>query len=306
MKKHIVSTAWSIIALLLALGVAAAHDINGPNDCQRQQEDHGDAPEGVAAYPGGILGRFPTCGPIFLLSTQELDCPAISSPPGPDGSGYVMHLPEGSPYWLGCYIDAVGPMGLDQELEGKVNSSGALTSNCANLSVDCWEPAFGMNFGQDECYADGSDAGVTTPPAFVTCTPISIAYTTFNCDVARIVYLNVCVDFNHDGDWNDVLACPSVGGCAYEWAVKNASVTLPSGCGSLSTPSFLVGPIPGPTWFRISLTNDPVHDDYPWNGSRTAPLGFFVGGETEDYPAIIGSATAAVRRTWGQMKTIYR
>ena len=44
----------------------------------------------------------------------------------------------------------------------------------------------------------------------------------------------------------------------------------------LIIPDFLVGPQSGKTWFRFTLTNEPVSDN--WDGS-----GYFMRGETEDY-----------------------
>jgi len=41
------------------------------------------------------------------------------------------------------------------------------------------------------------------------------------------------------------------------------------------------------SWLRISLTQGPVPEDYPWNGSAATPNGYFLNGETEDYPVTI-------------------
>jgi hypothetical protein len=78
--------------------------------------------------------------------------------------------------------------------------------------------------------------------------------------------------------------------------VKNAPVTLQPGCNTLLTPSFAGGPNTGPTWMRMTLTSTPVSDDFPWAGSVTlAGRGpsTFAGGETEDYPLVIGTPSGA-------------
>jgi hypothetical protein len=298
---------WSrvLASVLVACWVCAtptfATDVDGPDDCQRAHEDFGDAPECIPAYPSGLVGLFPTCllacPPI---STQTGPCPPISTPPGP--TGFVRHIQPLGGYWLGCY-PALGIVGIDNEPDGKTNFGGVGTSACAPIPTDCVEPAFGMFFDQDECYLDGSDAGVTTPPGLTICSPATVVFTTTSC-VQRQVFLNICVDYNQDGDWNDSFTCPP--GCVYEWSVVNAPIVLAPGCMTLTSPFLPVGPIPGPGWMRISLTDAPVPPDYPWNGSAGVPDQSFQGGETEDYPVTIGDVTRTDSPTWGRVKTLYR
>jgi hypothetical protein len=290
---------------LLAVSLPApAHDVDGGPDCQRQYRDFGDAPEGVLAYPG-VTGAFPTCTGIALPSTQTFVCPPISTPPGP--SGFVMHLGSGtSNYWLGCYTDAAGlVLGVDGDLDGKMNQPAVGLSFCNQAPTDCVEAAFGLTFDQDECYADGSDAGVRKP-VFVVCTSSAVTYTVFNCGPPRVIFLNILVDWNSDGDWNDNFQCGGVagGGCAYEWAVKNVAVTLLPGCNILTSPAFLVGPRPGPGWMRVTICDEPVHDDFPWNGSVITTI--LQNGETEDYPVDIEIQTPTLPGSWGKVKAIYR
>src|SRR6267143_1314573 len=54
---------FAVIAALLALAPtpAPATDVDGPDDCQRVIHDMGDAPEAIPCYPGGVIGKFPTC-----------------------------------------------------------------------------------------------------------------------------------------------------------------------------------------------------------------------------------------------------
>ncbi len=277
-----------IMVLTCALAMPApapATDVDGPNDCQRALSDFGDAPEGVDAYPG-IPGRFPTCLFSAPAGTQEIACvPPLSGLPGL--TGYVQHLsPVGAiNYWLGCTA-AAGPMGIDSEPNGKMNATGAAASACATaVTVDCVEAAFGMSFGQDECYGS-TDAGVSAAITFNTCTSSQVSFTTYSCATAnRQVYLNILVDMNEDADWNDNFQCP--GACAYEWAVKNALIPLPPGCAPQLSPSFLVGPNAGRGWLRISISEDPMPDDFPWNGTAGMAGGAARLGETEDYPVTI-------------------
>ena len=254
-----------------------------PDPCP-QYRDAGDAPEDVQAYPG-VPGFFPTCQYPGLPGTQQLapGCPPISTPPGL--TGYVEHRRAlGNPlaFWLGCWNP-----GVDSEFDGKMNDTGAPASACnPGQPTDCVEPAFGLNFAQDECYGDGVDAGIRAALQFIACRQATVTFDAMNCGAPRDVYLNVLVDWNRDGDWNDNFVCPQAG-CAYEWAVKNVLIVLPSGCTTMSSPAFLVGPNPGEGWLRVTLSEQPAPDDFPWNGTLSVPTQVFEAGETEDYPVTI-------------------
>jgi hypothetical protein len=269
----------------------ASDDADGPNDCSRTPVDFGDAPEASLAYPG-VPGAFPTCLQPGPVGTQSGSCAPRSTPPGP--AGFVRHVtPVGTPpYWLGgCGRPA--PEGIDSESNGKTNSTGGPISACGDIAIDCVETAFGMSFGQDEC-TGGVDAGIAAALTFKPCSMESVAFMASNCGAtARQVVLNVLVDMNEDGDWNDNVLCGTQ--CAYEWAVKNVVIVLPPGCTTLHTPAFLVGPLGtqahGYSWMRITISDSPVPDDFPWAGSANlaATNQSLVGGETEDYPVTIGN-----------------
>jgi hypothetical protein len=253
-------------------------------------EDWGDAPEEFQAYPG-IPGRFPTCGAVGAPGTRDVACPPISTLPGP--TGFVRHLVSAASqegYWLGCGDGTPANPGVDGEIDGKVNDTGALFGSClATLGIDCTE-FLGLNWGQDECYGD-LDAGLPAPNlVFKACQSATVDFRTFNCKQgATDVFLNILVDMNEDGDWNDNFLCSAAGGpCAYEWAVKNVPIVLLPGCRGQTSPAFLVGPKTGKGWMRITLTSQPVSEDFPWSGSA-GPTGdgAFFSGETEDYPVVI-------------------
>ncbi|MBI1796478.1 MAG: hypothetical protein HYR74_05445 [Candidatus Eisenbacteria bacterium] len=227
----------ALAALLITPAPAPATDVDGPDDCGRWIDDFGDAHEGIPAYPSGVIGRFPTCIIPGLVGTQTSFCPPISTAPGPTGYVHHMIVVPSQHYWLGCYGTPAAALGIDSDGDGKVNTPPAGSSTCAaGLATDCVQAAWGMSFDQDECYGDGSDAGLLAPPALVTCFPATISYNAYNaCPTPASAYLNILIDMNGDGDWNDNLACGT--SCAYEWAVRNVPIALAVGCNAMVSPS---------------------------------------------------------------------
>jgi len=287
------------------LGVRAASKNCAPDVCGFAYTDFGDAPEGFPAYPTGLPGHFPTCIYASTPGTQTIDCGApLSTPPGP--TGYVEHVAGWSDavyFGFGCNHPKIPGLAIDSELDGSTGFGLPATfpgaSACAaTVPVNEYEKAFGGTwFGADESRFDLYDAGLDVDPNLEPCMDRTFAYNAWLCGAAPFqAFLNVLVDWNQDGDWNDVVACPGPGGpsaCAPEWCVKNTPVTLTPGCNTLLTPLFATGPNSGPTWMRMTLTATPVSDDFPWGGS-TLPgsgTGVFQGGETEDYPLMITTPT---------------
>jgi hypothetical protein len=199
----------------------------------------------------------------------------------PGATGYIIHVDHrNAPLWIGCGGAGVG---YDEETEAKINLSPSL---CGEGPVDCVEgsPA-GLQFGQDECVGAG-DAGLIFPSSFVACSTQVVAFNvTYDLPPGPdyLFYINVLVDWNMDGDWNDTFLCPDRPECVYEWAVKNEFALSAGGCGVVPSRPFLTGPKVGMAWMRVTITPSPVPDDFPWNGSAGLTGGVFRGGETEDY-----------------------
>jgi hypothetical protein len=308
------------VRVLIVVGVivisclpAGATDRDGANDCTRPVEDWGDAPECIPAYPSGIMGHFPNCSAACGIGDQTNETPLqISTPPGP--TGFVRHVQGPNGFWLGCYAVGTGPFGIDSEADGKVNTPSIGSSACAlGLSTDCAELAFGsMTFDQDECKGDGSDAGlVSFKRISEDCSTADIQLSISFCQAnQQTVYLNMCLDMNQDGDWNDsfLFGCGSPFD-AHEWMMKNHPVIAYSNCMSFHFVSIRIRPtVAGPAWLRMSVTSEPVPDDYPWNGSAGLPGEALIGGETEDDPVMLvpEGVTRTESSTWGRMKTLYR
>ncbi|MHC4527950.1 MAG: DUF7901 domain-containing protein, partial [Planctomycetota bacterium] len=226
--------------------------------------EYGDAPEGTnaVAYPSsGVTGAFPTCmtsGPAGFIS---------------HGLGWAHFVfPGGPPAW-------------DPEPDGD-----------AGL---CPPPGCFPTYDDDECYLDG-DAGLMFPEPYtidglgnvVTC-PCSVgtalgtvcmgAVWSLDVDIwvvntmPVVGYVNVLMDWNQDGFWAGVAACP-LGG-----APEHVLVDFPVPIGyngplsGLGPPGFRIGPNSGYVWSRFSITNVPILNP-DWDGS-----GSFEDGETEDY-----------------------
>ncbi len=77
------------------------------------------------------------------------------------------------------------------------------------------------------------------------------------------LYLNVLVDTNDDGDWED----------SGEWIVQNLVVSVPKGKGKLIETDVEWD---ADSWMRVTLTGDPI--------TSYVGKGEFAIGETEDYP----------------------
>ena len=272
--------------------------------------DFGDAPEGIACYPDGTVGRFPSCSATTPAGNQTAPCAAPGTAPGP--TGHVRHVPAPIfDFWLGC-----GTPGIDYEVDAKVGPAAGTTcalnpSDCVTSNVDWQGPP--MSFLQDECAFDGVDAmaGFNFPQVFPANEGLlsAISMPVQNAGIPLSAYLNILIDMNADGDWNDVI--DDFSPCHPEWAVKNHIVTLQAGCTTVSSPPFQVTQsyyeqYVVPTWVRVTISGEPVPDDFPWNGSLSTESGVLAGGETEDYPAVILFADPVVPTSWGRVKTIYR
>lgn len=295
-----------LVAVVTALpSHAIATDLDGP-DCGRLIEDFGDAPEGFSVFgPVGTIGHFPTCLAPGAPGTQETTCAPISSPPG--ATGYMRNVQTGNGnYWLGAYqTEFIDPLGIDSERDGKSNPSGLGPSACdPAVAVDC-DAGFPFSAGQDDC-PFSNDAGLLAPFDLLACEATTLQFSVANCGPAREAYLNVLADWSMDGDWNDIVFCdPLITPCTYEWTVKNVPVTIPAGSGAISSPTFRAGYFIGYAWMRVSLTDVPVDDDFPWAGSALRPDGSYPGGETEDYRILVVRGDPARKSTWGSLKIKY-
>jgi len=135
---------------------------------------------------------------------------------------------------------------------------------------------------------DQGDDGVVFPLNLPNCWWSTFDYIVNVIDPDTDLWVNVWIDWNRDGDWDDTLDCP--GGPAPEWAVQNQFLfNLPAGSNQITTPAFLPWhPDDGTEeiWMRITLSGR------PWRGGSnpgakgnagSGPQAKYEIGETEDY-----------------------
>jgi hypothetical protein len=135
---------------------------------------------------------------------------------------------------------------------------------------------------------DDGDDGVVFPLNMPNCRYTTIDYVVNVVDPGTDLWVNIWLDWNRDGDWDDTLDCPR--GQVPEWAVQNQFlINLPAGSNHITTPGFLSWhPDDGTEemWMRITLS------DQPWRGGSnpgargnagSGPRAKYEIGETEDY-----------------------
>ncbi|MFC1637071.1 GEVED domain-containing protein, partial [Planctomycetota bacterium] len=134
---------------------------------------------------------------------------------------------------------------------------------------------------------DKGDDGVVLPLNLPTCRWTTFDYTVNVIDPDVDLYVNVWLDWNRDGDWDDTLDCAQ--GPAPEWAVQNQLLfDLSVGLNQITTPAILSWHPKNPEdiWMRITLS------EQAWKGGSnpgekgnagSGPQDKYLYGETEDY-----------------------
>jgi len=135
---------------------------------------------------------------------------------------------------------------------------------------------------------DGGDDGVSVPLTLPNCGWTIFDYQVTVIDSNTDLWVNVWLDFNRDGDWDDTVDCP--GGRAPEWAVQNQFLfNLPVGLNEIITPGFKsVHPAAAheKIWMRITLSEQPwIGGSNPGHqgNAGSGPVAKYEIGETEDY-----------------------
>lgn len=250
--------------------------LRAPETLFALMHDLGDAPASdnhagtpMTAYPG-VTAHFPT---VFDAAV-----------PGP------LHWTAGSIYngfpdsWLGY---------------GGVSAEGEADILYDEDTVPNIQPA------GDMADLDQADGGLIFPGPLPHCAPANTTVLAFlqnyhNPNPVR--YLNVWVDWNADGDWQDVLTCGSPGDTP-EWVLQNYLV---SGVGlhpvSVAMQAYRGGTGGDPLWMRATLSEQMAPID-PGSGRADGrgPAAGYDFGETEDYlypqTSFLAPASACVSDT---------
>ena len=135
---------------------------------------------------------------------------------------------------------------------------------------------------------DGADDGVILPLNLPHCCWTTFDYYVNVVTPATELWVNVWLDWNRDGDWDDTLDCSDRP--VPEWAVQNQYLfNLPAGLHRITTRAFRSWhpeDWPQHIWMRITLS------EQPWKGGEnpemrgnggSGPEGGYEIGETEDY-----------------------
>ena len=150
------------------------------------------------------------------------------------------------------------------------------------------DPVHNLVPSSNQSDRDFNDDGIVIPLNLPNCRWTTFDYTVTVVDPNVDLWVNVWLDWNRDGDWDDTLGC--VRGPVPEWAVQNQLLfNLPTGVNQITTPAILPWhpeDRPEDIWMRITLS------EQPWKtGSNpgvvgnagSGPQDKYLIGETEDY-----------------------
>lgn len=228
-----------------------------------QQFDYGDAPEDAVAYPGGTIGKFPTClgGSVgYIRHANAANGPLSFGPlvdAENDGNGGVCIWPgyQGDECWQPLDDDAGIVLPTTWDVVGGLPVACSPLPH-SSLGPPCGKGDWGVNL-------EFGVRNLTGIPA----------------------YFNAVVDWNQDGRWGGTQACPN--GPVSERLVTN--VVIPPGyvgpVSALGLTSYRVGANAGFVWMRVTLTDVPIVG--AWDGSGQVVT--YNVGETEDYLLLVGS-----------------
>jgi len=238
--------------------------ITGQEQPEEPKCDLGDAPD--SSNTAGVpMTAYPRGGPLGVPAKYPTVYGAGSPPYGP------VHWQPKAVAYLGNRVS------LENEADSGPDEDG--TNN--------------IDPGNDSPDLDKADDGVVVPLVLPHCELTSFDYWVTVVPLATIepppLYVNVWLDWNRDGDWNDVLQCPD-GTMVPEWAVQNQLLQfVTSGTYNVATPAFTCWHPPGvqaedPIWMRITLS------ERQWGMVLSAaraggdgPAAGYEFGETEDY-----------------------
>ena len=225
------------------------------------KSDLGDAPDSTNNF-----GNSMTAYPKGVFTGPRAHYPTVFN----DGSGYGPYGP--------VHLNSLAVAYLGQNITRETEADTGIDQDGVN----------NIRPGANRPDEDGGDDGVVFPLNLPNCGWATIDYHVTVASPGTDLWVNVWLDFNRDGDWDDTLTCPR--GPATEWAVQNQFLfDLPAGLRRITAPAFLSShPKNGPAeiWMRITLS------EQPWEGGSnpgqlgnggSGPRAKYDIGETEDY-----------------------
>ncbi len=229
-------------------------------------------------------------GPTVDTKTDLGDAPDTTNNSG--ANMYAYYLPWSVPanyptiYDDGSGLGPYGPLHVNSQLVAYLG-----TRISGETEADTGPDEDGQNnieYGTNHANRDGDDDGITVPIPLPNCGWATIDYKVTVVTPGTDLWVNVWIDFNRDGDWDDTEDCPA--GPAPEWAVQNQFLFgLPAGPHEITTPAFRSWhPQDGPKSTRLRITLA----EQPWTGGSnpgevgnagSGPQAKYAIGETEDY-----------------------
>jgi hypothetical protein len=244
---------------------------------------------GYASYTGqGILNI--KCEGMFVQEKPDLgDAPDRTNNIGTGMRAYAQP-------WVGARYPTVFDDGSGTGPFGPIHLNNPLMAYLgeditAETEADIGPDEDGVNNINPEGNSpdhDQADDGVAMPLTLPHCGWATFDYVVTVVEPGTDLWINVWLDFNRDGDWDDTVDCSA--GPASEWAVQNQFLfNLPEGQSTVTTPAFLSAHPEGTheqIWMRITLS------EQPWRGGSnpgargnggSGPQTMYMIGETEDY-----------------------
>lgn len=227
--------------------------------------DLGDAPDSTNSF-GAPMTAYPFPGPGIIPANYPTVYLAGSPPFGP------LHRQPQAVAFLGPMVSTEMEADIGPDMDG-VN----------NILPPPNQPDMD---GFDDCLP-----GFPIPLNWCQQNQFPFLVTVFNPQMQ--MFANVWFDWNMDGDWDDIVQCPTGAAPVPEWAVQNFPVPMIPGTNPVMTPPFMawwpLGQVDQPTgqlWMRITLSEQPWIPPMPpfivgYGGS--GPQRGYQFGETEDY-----------------------
>lgn len=226
---------------------------------------------GMTTYPSGIVANFPT---TFR---------------GPGGIPGMIHWNPIADSWLG------------------LNVSGEFD---ADLSPDA-DPVTNIDPTSNSADRDSFDDGVRRGTLNLgNCITNTFQYDLRVVGARKLRYVNVWMDYNRDGDWNDTIRCRDASGRTRtftEWVVRNRASNLAPRVAPYTfvTPAFWSVNPPTPTnpmWMRMTLAESQAVTLTAALADGRGPASGYHYGETEDYyltrPIILAAEDQPVDVDW--------